>query len=84
MAAYARRMREEGRFGQTEELLTRMGLGEYLAQIFGGIPMNQGEIVRLADFGLGPDEIAPFRNEVVEAPDRLRQHAAKTAPPSPR
>jgi (2S)-methylsuccinyl-CoA dehydrogenase len=67
MAAYATRMKEEGRFGQTEELITRIGLGEYLAQIFGGIPMNQGEIVRLADFSLGPDEIAPFRTEVVEA-----------------
>jgi len=66
MAAYAARMREEGRFGQTEEMLTRVGLGEYLAQVFGGIPMNQGEIVRPADFGLGPDEIAPFRTEVVE------------------
>jgi (2S)-methylsuccinyl-CoA dehydrogenase len=66
MAAYASRMREEGRFGQTEEMLTRVGLGEYLAQVFGGIPMNQGEIVRPADFGLGPDEIAPFRTEVVE------------------
>ena len=66
MAAYASRMRDEGRFGQTEEMLTRVGLGEYLAQVFGGIPMNQGEIVRPADFGLGPDEIAPFRTEVVE------------------
>ena len=28
--------------------------------------MNQGEIVRLADFGLGPGEIAPFRTEVIE------------------
>ncbi len=66
MAAYAARMREEGRFGQTEDLLTRVGLGEYLAQVFGGIPMNQGEIVRLADFGLAPQDIAPFRTEVVE------------------
>jgi (2S)-methylsuccinyl-CoA dehydrogenase len=67
MAAYAERMQESGRFGETEQLLTRIGLGEYLAQIFNGIPMNQGEIVRLADFGLIPDEIAPFRNEAVEA-----------------
>ena len=52
LAAYAERMRGEGRFGETEELLTRIGLGEYLAQVFGGIPMNQGEFVRLADFGL--------------------------------
>jgi (2S)-methylsuccinyl-CoA dehydrogenase len=66
-AAYAERMQESGRFGETEQLLTRIGLGEYLAQIFNGIPMNQGEIVRLADFGLISDEIAPFRNEAIEA-----------------
>ena len=77
MAAYAARMREEGRFGKTEELLTRIGFGEYLAQIFGGIPMNQGEIVRLADFGLGADEIAPFRDEARRDADRRRQHPRK-------
>ena len=63
MAAYARRMHGEGRFGKTEELLTRIGLGEYLAQIFGGIPMNQGEIVRLSDFGLEEADIEPFEAE---------------------
>jgi (2S)-methylsuccinyl-CoA dehydrogenase len=67
MAAYAERMQESGGFGETEQLLTRIGLGEYLAQMFNGIAMNQGEIVRLADFGLAPDEIAPFRNEAVES-----------------
>jgi (2S)-methylsuccinyl-CoA dehydrogenase len=66
MTAYAERMQESGRFGEMEQLLTRIGLGEYLAQMFSGIPMNQGEIVRLADFGLAPEEIAPFRNEAVE------------------
>jgi (2S)-methylsuccinyl-CoA dehydrogenase len=67
MAGYAQRMREEGRFGETEQLMTRIGLGEYLTQIFGGISMNQAEIARLADFGLRPQDIAPFRSEVVEA-----------------
>src|SRR6185437_17012485 len=67
MAAYARRMEEAGRFGETEQLLTRIGLGESLAQMFTGIAMNQGEILRLSDFGLGPDEVAPFRNAAVEA-----------------
>jgi (2S)-methylsuccinyl-CoA dehydrogenase len=67
MAAYARRMQEEARFGDTERLLTRIGLGEYLAQVFGAIPMNQGEIVRLPDFGVEPHEIASFRNKAVEA-----------------
>ena len=45
--------------------MTRIGLGEYLAQIFGGIPMNQGEIVRLADFGLSESDVEPFRDEPV-------------------
>jgi (2S)-methylsuccinyl-CoA dehydrogenase len=66
MTAYARRMREEGRYGETEALLTQIGVGEYLAQIFGGIPMNQGEIVRLADFGLKGDDVARYRTEAVE------------------
>ena len=67
MASYARRMSEEGRFGETEQLMTRIGLGEYLAQIFGGVPMNQTEIARLTDFGLKPPDIAPFRNEIVDS-----------------
>jgi (2S)-methylsuccinyl-CoA dehydrogenase len=66
MAGYAQRMSEEGRFGKTEQLLTRIGLGEYLAQMFSGVAMNQGEMLRLSDFGLGPQDIAPFRNEVIE------------------
>jgi len=66
MTAYARRMRAEGRFGEIETLLTGIGLGEYLAQIFGGIPMNQGEIVRLSDFGLTREDVARWRNEAVE------------------
>ncbi|MGB0057082.1 MAG: acyl-CoA dehydrogenase family protein [Methyloceanibacter sp.] len=67
MAAYASRMQEDGRFGETEQLMTRIGLGDYLDQIFSAIPMNQSEFVRPADFGLTPDQIAPFRNEAVEA-----------------
>ncbi len=66
MAVYARRMRAEGRLGEIEALLTRIGLGEYLAQIFGGIAMNQGEIVRLSDFALKAEDVAQLRNDAVE------------------
>ena len=66
MASYASRMRAEGRYGETEAQLTLIGLGEYLAQIFGGVAMNQGEVVRLADFGLSGAEIAAARTEAVE------------------
>jgi (2S)-methylsuccinyl-CoA dehydrogenase len=53
LLAFARRLTVAGRFGAAEDLATRIGLGEYLAQISGGIPMSQGELVRLADLGLG-------------------------------
>ena len=46
LAAYARRLKGEGRLTEVEALLVRIGAGEYLAQVFGGIPMNQGEWVR--------------------------------------
>ncbi|WP_246731389.1 acyl-CoA dehydrogenase family protein [Methylocapsa sp. S129] len=65
MTAYALRMRAEGRFGEIEILLTRIGLGEYCAQIFGGIPMSQGEILRLADFGLDEAQVAPYRTAAI-------------------
>jgi (2S)-methylsuccinyl-CoA dehydrogenase len=51
-------MTEAGRFGDLEELIVRIGLGEYIAQVAGGIPMSQGEILRLSDLGLMTGEIA--------------------------
>jgi (2S)-methylsuccinyl-CoA dehydrogenase len=52
LCAYAERMHESGRLGEMERLIVEIGLGEYLAQIQGGIPMSQGEIARPADMGL--------------------------------
>ncbi|HEY1542805.1 MAG TPA: acyl-CoA dehydrogenase family protein [Xanthobacteraceae bacterium] len=58
LAAYASRARAAGRLGETEDLIVRIGVAEYFAQILGGIPMSQGEIVRLADVGLGAAKVA--------------------------
>jgi len=58
LVAYAARMQAEGKFGEIEELQVRIGLGEYLAQILGGIPMSQGETVRLSDLGLSRADVA--------------------------
>src|SRR5260370_16785679 len=52
LASYTERMSRNGRLGETEELLVRIGAGEFLAQMTGGIPMSQGELVRPADLGL--------------------------------
>jgi (2S)-methylsuccinyl-CoA dehydrogenase len=67
LIAYAERMEAEGLYGETEELLTRIGVGEYLAQIYGGIAMSQGEILRLSDFGLASDAIAESRIAAIES-----------------
>ncbi len=66
LAAYAERLAATDSFGEIEELLVRIGAGEYLAQIMGGIPMSQGEIVRLADLGLNPAAAAARMNPAVE------------------
>ena len=58
LAAYAERMQAAGGLGETEQLLVEIGIGEYLAQIQGGIPMSQGEIVRPADMGLAAEAVA--------------------------
>jgi len=58
LAAYAERMQANGALGESEELLVRLGIGEYLAQIHGGISMSQGEIVRPADLGVAVESVA--------------------------
>ena len=68
LGAYAGRLTESGDFGETETLLVKIGIGEYLDQMFGGIPMSQGEIVRpTTSLGLSAPELAKFRTEAVEA-----------------
>jgi (2S)-methylsuccinyl-CoA dehydrogenase len=56
MAAYARRLTDSHRFGEMEALLTQIGVGEYTAQILGGIPMSQSETVRFHDLDLEPSD----------------------------
>jgi (2S)-methylsuccinyl-CoA dehydrogenase len=66
LAAYAERLAADDNLGEVEELLVHIGAGEYLAQILGGIPMSQNEIVRLADLGLAPSAVAARVTPAVE------------------
>jgi (2S)-methylsuccinyl-CoA dehydrogenase len=92
LAAYAERMSEAGRFGELEELVVRVGFGEYLAQMLGGIPMSQGEMVRPGDLGLKLEEVSDRVTPEVEdliatgntaenrarLVDRMREHHGAT------
>lgn len=64
---YAERLSAEGAYGETEELLNQIGYAELLAQVYGGIPMSQGEFVRLSDFGLSSAKVAAARPACVDA-----------------
>ncbi|KZK96186.1 Acyl-CoA dehydrogenase [Pseudovibrio sp. Ad46] len=65
--AYGERLETEGTFGEVESLILRIGLAEYTAQVFGGLPMSQGEILRLSDLGISRSEANSHHTEAVEA-----------------
>ncbi len=67
LAAYTERMAGAGTLGEIEENLVRIALGEYLAQIVGGIPMSQGELVRPSDLGLSAAQVAARFSADVES-----------------
>ncbi|MEO9650525.1 MAG: acyl-CoA dehydrogenase family protein [Roseobacter sp.] len=62
MQNWAEKLHDEGKFGEIEQLLHQIAFGEYLCQIYGGIQMNQGEIVRLQDLGLDPADMSGSAN----------------------
>ena len=66
MTHYAKAQLAQGQFGEIEILLTRIGMGEYLAQVFGGIAMSQSEVIRPAELGLSPAFVAARRSADVE------------------
>ncbi len=56
MQAWADTLSAQGKFGEVEALIHQIAFGEYLWQLYGGIQMNQGEIVRPQDLGLTQDD----------------------------
>ncbi|MEX0753300.1 MAG: acyl-CoA dehydrogenase family protein [Xanthobacteraceae bacterium] len=65
-AAYADRIHLADGLSEIDELVVRIGLGEYIAQIFGGIPMSQGELARPADLGFTRADLSRYMNAQIE------------------
>ncbi|ABC62099.1 acyl-CoA dehydrogenase family protein [Erythrobacter litoralis] len=51
-ADWASRAEAAGRFVDVDELVLKIGFGEYLHQLASGVPMSQNEIVRPGELGL--------------------------------
>ena len=62
MQKWAEELQALQKFGVVEQLIHQIAFGEYLCQLAGGIPMNQGEILRLQDIGMTQDDLAPLRD----------------------
>ena len=67
MQGWAEALAADDKFGELEQLILQIAFGEYLWQIYGGIQMNQGEIVRLQDLGLGQDDMRAMMTPEVMA-----------------
>ena len=75
LATYAQSLREmhkwalalegQSKFGEVEHLILQITFGEYLLQIKGGLQMNQGEILRLQDMGLGADSLRVLDTDAI-------------------
>jgi (2S)-methylsuccinyl-CoA dehydrogenase len=65
LAATAEWSAGAGHFGEVEELALRIGFGEYLAQLIGGVPMSQTEYARPGELGLSAAAAALAGDEAV-------------------
>jgi (2S)-methylsuccinyl-CoA dehydrogenase len=82
MAGWANRLDKSGQFGEFEQLLLSAAIGEYSAQIAGGIPMSQGETARLADMGVEPAAVRRFADSTAAivaegTSERVKQRLAE-------
>ncbi len=66
MHAWVKRLSNEDRFGEFEQLLLAAAFSEYLAQLAGGIPMTQCEIIRPAALGIPVADVRKFEDAVAD------------------
>jgi len=65
---WAETLERDGALGERERLTLQMAFAEYVAQLLGGLPMSQGEMVRPADLGLAEDDLS----KLTQCAEKLR------------
>ncbi|MDJ0949495.1 MAG: acyl-CoA dehydrogenase family protein [Alphaproteobacteria bacterium] len=54
---WAQRLDAAGTLSELDSLILQAGFGEYLSQLWGGIALSQGEILRPADMGVSDEDV---------------------------
>ena len=67
MLHWAERLEQSGDLRELERLILQAAFGEYLNQVWGGIALSQGEILRPADLGIADDNIHAIYIPAVQA-----------------
>ena len=84
LANYARHMADDGRFGETEALLSQISAAEYAAQLFGGVVMSQNETVRMHELGLTQEQhvaiLTPQVQKLLKGKVRLHTDLSENTP----
>jgi len=58
VSGWAEALAARGQLGEVEQLLAKLVAAEYIAQLAGGVPMTQVEVIRPADFGIAAPPVA--------------------------
>ncbi|MFO0995760.1 MAG: acyl-CoA dehydrogenase family protein [Alphaproteobacteria bacterium] len=66
LLSWARGLEARGGLTEREALILQIGFGEYLAQLKGGIPLSQGEILRPSDLGLDDQALSAFGEAAID------------------
>jgi (2S)-methylsuccinyl-CoA dehydrogenase len=66
MHVWARILQDDGKFGEFEQLILAIAFAEYGAQIAGGIPMSQVEIIRPDAMGIGKADIRKYEDSITD------------------
>ncbi len=64
---WAERLDQSGSLRELERLMLQAAYGEYLTQLWGGIALSQGEVVRPSDLGVPDDAVHAIYTPAVKA-----------------
>ena len=73
-AAWTERLIADEKFGESEALPAQLLAHEYLSQLAGGLPMNQGEMFRVSDLDVSAHRLEPLIAQLAPGASQAVKH----------